>query len=140
MYKFLCFCLSFVLIVGCKDQKNDKQNATKPTSAAPVSVDILIAKTTNLLNNIEVNGAVIANENAEVHPEVAGRLTYLNVADGARVSKGTILAKINDADLQAQLKKLKLQVQIAQKTEERLNKLLAVGGINQADYDIALSQ
>ena len=39
----------------------------------------------------------------ELRPEVSGRLIYLNLPDGATVKQGTVLARINDADLQAQL-------------------------------------
>ncbi|HNJ58383.1 MAG TPA: efflux RND transporter periplasmic adaptor subunit, partial [Chitinophagaceae bacterium] len=88
---------------------------------------------------IEVNGTVIANETVTLHPEISGRLVYLNVPDGKQVAAGTLLAKINDAELQAQFNKSKVQLELAQKTEERLRKLLQINGINQADYDIALN-
>jgi membrane fusion protein (multidrug efflux system) len=71
---------------------------------------------------------------------VSGRLTYLNIPDGAIVTKGTILAKVNDAELQAQLQQQKVQLEMAQKTEQRLTKLLSVNGVDQATYDAALSQ
>jgi membrane fusion protein (multidrug efflux system) len=76
----------------------------------------------------------------ELHPEISGRLTYLNIPDGSAVQKGTVLAKINDADLQAQLEQQKIQRDLAVKTEKRLKELLKVNGINQSDYDAALSQ
>ncbi|MFW1406258.1 hypothetical protein ACEV85_23705, partial [Vibrio parahaemolyticus] len=60
--------------------------------------------------------------------------------DGAKVNAGAILARINDADLQASLNKTKVLLDLAQKTEQRLRKLIAINGINQADYDAALNQ
>ena len=90
-------------------------------------------------NQVEVNGSVLANESVEIHPEVSGRLIFLNMPDGAIVKEGTILAKINDAELQAQLLKSNTQLSLAVKNEERLNKLLQINGINQADYDVALN-
>ncbi len=76
----------------------------------------------------------------EFHPEISGRLTYLNMPDGGFVKEGTVLAKINDADLQAQMEQQKIQLELAVKTEKRLSNLLKVNGVNQADYDAALSQ
>jgi membrane fusion protein (multidrug efflux system) len=76
----------------------------------------------------------------ELHPEMSGRLVYLNIPDGAIVKKGTILAKINDADLQAQLEQQKVQLELAKKTEQRMKTLLAVNGVDQSTYDAALSQ
>jgi membrane fusion protein (multidrug efflux system) len=102
-------------------------------------VDVVIAGTKELSNAVEANGSVLANESVDIHPEISGRLTLLNVPDGAKVTAGTVLARINDADLQAQLGKSKVQLDLAQKTEERLRKLLAVNGINQGDYDAALT-
>jgi membrane fusion protein, multidrug efflux system len=75
-----------------------------------------------------------------ISAEVSGRLTYLQVPDGASVAAGTVLARINDADLQATLNRSKVQLQLAQQTEQRLQKLIKVNGINQADYDAALNQ
>lgn len=140
MFKyFLCFWM-MIVVVACKNDKKEATTASKSNTQAPVFVEVMIAKNSTVSSNIEVNGSVLPNENLDIYPEISGRLVLLNVGDGSRVSKGTILAKINDADLQAQLKKLKIQVELAQKTEERLKKLLAVNGINQADYDMALNQ
>jgi len=82
---------------------------------------------------------VVANEYVELHPEANGRLTYLNVPEGSFIKQGTVIAKVYDADLQAQLSKSKVQLELAQKTEERLRKLLAINGVNQSDYDNALN-
>ncbi|UEG51236.1 efflux RND transporter periplasmic adaptor subunit [Ferruginibacter lapsinanis] len=137
VYKKILFASICIFALSCKSKKEEatKQNTTQQATL----VDVIIAGTQQLSNTIEANGNVVANESLEIHPEVSGRLTYLNVPDGASVSAGTILAKINDADLQAQLSKSKSQLSLAEKTEERLRKLLAVNGINQADYDAALN-
>lgn len=105
-----------------------------------VSVDVIIAEKVHFPSSIEVNGETLSEEMIELHPEISGRLTYLNIPDGAAVQKGTILAKINDADMQAQLEQQKVQLELALKTEKRLKELLTVNGINQSDYDAALSQ
>lgn len=106
----------------------------------PVTVDVIIAEKVNFSSNIEVNGVTLSEEKIELHPEISGRLTYLNIPDGATVKEGTVLAKINDADLQAQLEQQKVQLDLANKTENRLKELLVVNGVNQSDYDAALSQ
>jgi len=103
-------------------------------------VDVIVAKTQKISNIIEANGTVLANEYAELHPEVNGRLVFLDIPEGTVVKKGTVIAKINDADLQAQLSKTKVQLNLAELTEQRYKKLLNINGINQNDYDIALNQ
>ena len=129
--------LLIAALLSCKSKANDKApEKDKP----PVPVDVIIAANTSFSSDIEVNGAVLADEMVELHPEAGGRLTYLNIPDGAFVTAGTILAKVNDADLQAQLQQQKVQLELAEKTEQRLSKLLAVNGVDQASYDAAISQ
>ncbi|MCZ2459707.1 MAG: efflux RND transporter periplasmic adaptor subunit [Chitinophagales bacterium] len=135
--KFLSSILVFVLIFsGCKE----KQGETSRRDDAPTIVDVIIATPEPLARTIVANGTVVANEYAELRPEVNGRLTYLNVQEGKYIQQGTVLARVNDADLLAQMEKSKVQLQLAQQTEQRLRKLLEVSGINQSDYDLALNQ
>jgi membrane fusion protein (multidrug efflux system) len=105
-----------------------------------IMVEVIVAGSEDVSSNLEVNGSVLANEMAELHTEVSGRLIYLNLPDGANVKEGTLLARVNDADLQAQLELQKIQHDLANKTLKRLSDLLKVNGVNQADYDAALSQ
>jgi len=71
---------------------------------------------------------------------VSGRIVQLNVAEGKYVGKGTVLAKLYDGDLRAQLNKVQVQLALAEKTEERQAQLLKIQGISQQDYEISLLQ
>jgi membrane fusion protein (multidrug efflux system) len=132
---------SLFLFAACKG----KQEPPKPTNnnnngqQQTVSVDVIVASPQPVSSTVEANGTIVANEYVELHPEISGRLIYLNVPEGKTVTQGTLIARINDADLQAQLNKSKVALDLAVKTEERLRKLLAVNGVNQADYDAALN-
>jgi membrane fusion protein (multidrug efflux system) len=75
-----------------------------------------------------------------IQSEVSGRVTFLQISEGSNVAAGTVLARINDADLKAAQQKINVQLDLAQKNEVRLKKLLSIGGINQADYDVVLNQ
>lgn len=120
---------------ACKSKPHIAQKKT----SGPTVVDALIASARSITNSVEVNGTVVANEFVELHPEASGRITYLNVPEGSRIEAGTVIVRINDADLQAQVEKSKVQLDLAQKTEERNRQLLAVNGINQSDYDASLN-
>lgn len=124
------------LFISCKDKGGGQKNKEKPA----VPVDVIIAQSQGLTSSVEVNGSVLSYEMVEFHPEISGRITYLNVPDGAVVKEGTVLVRINDADLQAQLEQEKNQLDLAKKTEKRYKALLATNSINQSDYDVALSQ
>ncbi len=139
--KSLRYYLAFlVLVCFCMACKKKAADTSKTKVVPPVIVDIIIADRQPISDVIEANGTVVASEFLEIHPEVSGRLTYLNIAEGSSVSQGTVLAKINDADLQAQIAKTRVQLDLAQKTTQRYKQLLDVSGINQSDYDIALNQ
>jgi membrane fusion protein (multidrug efflux system) len=124
------------ILASCKKKESVKKNTGKP----PVPVEVIVASDQDFVNNIEVNGSVLANEMVELHPEVSGRIVYLNVPDGGMVTEGTVLVRINDAELQAQLEQQKNQLDLATKTEQRYKTLIATNSINQSDYDAAISQ
>lgn len=128
---------SVALNYSCKKNPSAKTNQKEKP---PIAVDVIIASYSDFASNIEVIGSVLSEEMIELHPEVGGRIIYLNMPDGAKVSTGSILAKVNDADLQAQLQQQKVQLELAQKTEQRLAKLLSINGVDQATYDAAISQ
>jgi len=134
-FKLIFILLSFAGLASCQNTNKDQKKETPP-----VPVDVIIASEEDFPTTIEVNGTVLSQEMVSLHPEVSGRITYLNIPDGATVSEGTILVKINDADLQAQLSQQQVKMDLATKTEQRLNKLLAVNGIDQATYDAALNE
>ncbi|MEP6845209.1 MAG: efflux RND transporter periplasmic adaptor subunit [Panacibacter sp.] len=138
MQRFVTLLLLVVIACVCSCG-NKKQAPQQLPPAPPTQVDVIIAAGENISNIIEVNGTVVANESAELRPEISGRLIYLNVPEGKMVQQGTVLARINSADLEAQINKSKVQLALAEQTEERLRKLLDIRGVNQADYDAALN-
>jgi membrane fusion protein, multidrug efflux system len=131
--------LIFVIIIFCDACKSKVESTNAPKAAPAPIVDVLVASSQNISNEVVANGTVVANEYVELHPEASGRLIYLNVPEGKYITEGTIIARVNDADLKAQVEKSKVQLELAQKTEDRYKQLLAVNGMNQSDYDIALN-
>lgn len=135
---FTFTCMLAMTLSSCGSKKEEKTEKDKKDG--PVIVDVMIASPQAISSTIEANGTVVANETVQLRSEVPGRLTYVNVPEGSRVAKGTVIARINDADLRAQLGKLQTQLQLARTTEQRYKKLIEIGGINMADYDLAVNQ
>ena len=106
----------------------------------PVNVEVYVVHPQNLENNILASGTLLAFDEVDLHCDVAGKITQLNLNEGESVKKGDLLVKLFDADLQAQLKKLQAQKETADKTEQRLKQLLPINGIGQQDYDNAFTQ
>ena len=135
---FCVFVCCFCFACGDKKEANTKNDTSKEKQAT--LVDALIAQPQSITDTIEANGTVIANETVELHPQVTGRLIYLNVPEGKKVQQGTVLARVYDADLQAQIVKSKAQLDLAQTNQQRLSKLLDIQGVNQSDYDAVVNQ
>jgi membrane fusion protein (multidrug efflux system) len=132
----------FVLVlISCKQKKENAAAGGRQGDGQQVlSLEGLIATSKNINTQIEVPGTILANESTEIRPEVSGRVVQLNIKEGSFVAQGTLLAKLYDDDLQAQLKKLDVQLKIADQTEKRQAQLLKIQGISQQDYDLSLLQ
>ncbi len=112
----------------------------KKSGVSTVPVSAIVVKPVASQQVIYATGSITANEEVELHPEVAGKLVKIYFKEGSRVSKGSLLIKINDADLQAQLQKSNLQVKLAEENLIRNERLLQIKGISQQEYDIMLNQ
>ena len=107
--------------------------------SGPIAVTGFITSFTKLSNQVSSNGTILAGDEVQLQAEVAGRIVFLNIQEGSFVNKGILLMKLNDQDLQAQLKKSIAQQKIAVSNERRLAELLKTNGISQQEYDGALN-
>ena len=134
----------FIFSCGDTDRKKEAEQNQKSNAGGnqrpPVRAQAITITTTTLFDNIEIPGTIVASESTELHPEVAGLITGIYFKDGAYTSKGATLFKLNDADLQAQLRKLQVQQSINRQNENRSSELLKIGGISRQDYDAAQLQ
>jgi membrane fusion protein, multidrug efflux system len=141
---FTLFFSFIFLISSCSsDRKKDVQQQQRGGPGgrnAPVRADAFIVKTKLLLDNIEIPGTLVSNEATEIHPEVAGRITGIYFKEGSFINKGALLVKLNDADLQAQKRKLLVQLQVAKQNENRSGQLLNIQGISRQDYEAVALQ
>ena len=111
-------------------------SAGKGKKAGPVAVNYFVAKTVALSDKVYTTGKIGALNEVEIKPEISGKVTSIYFKEGEAVSAGSPIIKINDADLQAQLLKINVQLKLAEQKAERLKKLLAINGISQEEYDI----
>ncbi len=131
---FVLLIFGSILIVGCKS-KSTKMIPTR--NSGSLTVEGFVVQPHSVSEDIEVPGSLLSLEETQIRAEVGGRIVQLNIQEGAAVKKGQMLAKLFDQDLQASLRKLKVQLQINQKTVDRQKDLLAINGISQQDFDLA---
>lgn len=135
--------LFFVILIGIKllffnkkDEKGAAQNAKGGKPSAPIAVNYFVVRPMEFTNKVYSSGKIGALNQVDVRPEVSGKVVAIYFKEGEQVNKGAALIKINDADLQAQLAKNKIQVKLAEEKTERLKKLIAVNGISQEEYSV----
>ncbi|RYF86077.1 MAG: efflux RND transporter periplasmic adaptor subunit [Chitinophagaceae bacterium] len=142
-FSTILFFAGSILLLSCGDSDKKKEALQQQKGGGqrpPVRAEAITVATSTLLNNIEIPGTIVANEATEIHPEVAGLITGIFFKEGTYVSRGSTLFKLNDADLQAQLRKLLVQQKIARQNENRSAELLKIGGISRQDYDATVLQ
>jgi membrane fusion protein (multidrug efflux system) len=123
-------------MVSCQSTgKEDKKPAGGNANRPPAKVEVFIVTPKILSQDIEMPGSLIAAEEAELHPEVSGRVTGIYFNEGSNVSQGAILVKLYDGDLQAQLSKLRVQLKVAEETAKRYEALLKINGVSQQEYE-----
>src|SRR5690606_10048005 len=128
-----CF-FSALLFLACS---SGEDNVVGARTRGPILADGFLVQPRPVSESVEVPGTLLPEEETELRAEVSGRVVSLDMPEGAVVPKGKLLVKLFDGDLRAQLRKLEVQLQIAQKSEERLSELLKISGISQQDYDLA---
>ncbi len=120
-----------------------KQGAQAPAAAkkgGPVKVKTIIVAPQASERTIETTGNILANEEVVLYPETQGRVVKINFTEGAQINKGDLLIKINDSDLQAQLRKATATKKLKEDTEKRNKALLEKGAISNEMYDIAATE
>ncbi|MEO8583989.1 MAG: efflux RND transporter periplasmic adaptor subunit [Flavitalea sp.] len=121
---------------SCKNSTKESTLTNNHDKNAPLLAEGFVVKVRAMSENIEVPGTIQPFETTEIRPEIAGRIVELNIPEGRVVQQGSMLAKLFDGDLQAQLQKLQVQLSIAQKTSERQKELIKIGGISQQEIEL----
>ncbi|MDR0927325.1 MAG: efflux RND transporter periplasmic adaptor subunit [Ignavibacteria bacterium] len=79
-------------------------------------------------------GSILPDEQVDLSFETSGKIVSINFAEGAFVKKGQLLAKVNDAPLQAELKKLEARYPLANDRVARQKKLFDKDFVSKDDY------
>ncbi len=115
---------------GQKDKSTATTGQEAPKAAPVVSVVTAQAEDVDITNTFTSNIEPFATNN--IVSQTAGRIVSINAEVGQKVSKGQILAKMDDVNLA----KTRMQY-INDSTElHRLTELYNIGAVSQADYDM----
>ncbi len=108
-----------------------------PGKARMLNVKATVVKESSITDGLLVSGSLIPDEEVNLSFETSGKITNIYFEEGSRVKEGELLAKINDAPLQAQLKKLEAQLKLYEDRMYRQNALLEKEAVSQEAFQEA---
>jgi membrane fusion protein (multidrug efflux system) len=98
-------------------------NSQDDSTATAIDVKLLPIQPSTFKNYIQVQGRIDAEENVIANAESPGIITALYVKAGQKVSKGQVLAQIEDKAIQQSIGSLETQVELSRTLFERQKNL-----------------
>ena len=86
---------------GCRAESKAAEAVAKAPAPTPLTVATAIRQP--IARYLRATGSLVADEQAEVSAEIAGRVTQTPVERGTRVVAGAVLARISATEAEAQL-------------------------------------
>jgi membrane fusion protein (multidrug efflux system) len=77
-----------LMFTGCNSGKNQLPQRQSGTAGSKVPVDAIVIQPQLLENKIITTGTLLANEEVQLRPEIAGRVTDVFFTEGSNVKKG----------------------------------------------------
>lgn len=122
---------------GKGDSKGPGAKGPGGRQAREIAVEGYIAEAHRGLKDFSAMATLEAMNSVELTAATSGRLMKLYAKDGVQVQKGTLLAKIDDSELQAQLKQAQSKAELARQKQERAKGLYEKDGATKADMESA---
>ncbi len=135
IFALITFVLSTLCTVGCGKGKS----VTRDGIPSSLNIDAIVIRPQLLRNQIFTTGTLLANEEVELRPEIAGRIVGVYFEEGRRITKGELMLKINDRELLAQHKRKELEEKQAFDEEQRKRQLFEINVISKEEYDKSLN-
>lgn len=119
---------------------SEAENKPKVNGKKTLSVNAKILKPHLLTDEILAVGRLVPDEEVQLSFETSGKITGIFFKEGSQVRKGTLLAKVNDQQLQAQLVRLESQLPLAEDRVYRQNALLQRDAVSKEALEIVKTE
>ncbi|MFI5310758.1 MAG: efflux RND transporter periplasmic adaptor subunit [Gemmatimonadales bacterium] len=127
---------------GGKGSMADAAPATPVVSIGPDAISVV--GMASLSSGPEISGQLVAERTASIRAEVGGAVVAVLIEPGVRVSKGTVLARVDDSAIRdawlsakSAVTQAQLAADIAARDEKRAERLLAAGAIAENALEVA---
>ena len=130
LFKTMFVAAAVIMTAGCGNTSTKKAEAVEVPVADP-TVSVAQVFVREVPQEAVYTSTVQAYVKNNIAPQMAGRITKINVEIGDFVKEGQVLAEID----KAQLLQAQLQLQNQEVELQRLKTLYEEGGLSQSDYD-----
>lgn len=135
----IAYLIYYRISANKKIENSGAERGAKGAGGKGLTVDGIVVQPASFIDKLEVTGTLEANESIALQSEVSGLVTGIYFKEGATVTKGSLLVKINDRDIQAQLQEALTKQSLSASNENRAKQLLQKGAISQEEYDTSLA-
>lgn len=104
-----------------------------PVEASRVRIEVVT-------DEVSAVGTLRSNESVMVRPEIAGRISSINFAEGEPVEADQVLVSLDDSTHQAELADARAALKLAESNFRRLDELFGKGSITARERDEALAR
>jgi RND family efflux transporter MFP subunit len=120
---------------GCSKGRDEAKAVEKAGNRPPIAVEAAQVQSKDLIEGIDVVGALTPKFEAKLRSEYAGIVTDVYVNEWVRVRKGTPLAKLDSREIEAIVQKAQAAVEVG-----KANVLQAEVAGNRADRELDRAQ
>jgi membrane fusion protein, multidrug efflux system len=128
------------LIIASKfiffSNKNTEAGKKSQPGTTALAVNYYVVKSEEFSNNVFATGKIGSINQVEITSEINGKVTGIYFKEGENVSKGSLLVKLSDSELQAQLSKVRTQIKLSEQKLGRISKLLEVNGVSKEEFEM----
>lgn len=134
----VCAALAYNAFVP-RENKGLKEGAGKPQEKQDKTLNVraVVLHPLLLTDGLAMSGSLIPDEEVSLSFETSGKITGIFFKEGSRVEKGQLLAKINDASLQADLRRKEAQLRLVQDRLYRTKALLEKEAVSKEAFQEA---
>jgi RND family efflux transporter MFP subunit len=100
-----------------------------------IPVNVTEAQLTEFTNSFSTDGNFAPSQRTSVLADMSGKVTQLNIKDGSFISKGGVIAVLDNTLLQNQAKSIEANIAKLKRDLERYNNLAASGGVTKQQID-----
>jgi membrane fusion protein (multidrug efflux system) len=130
--------LAVLIFVGYRFFFSKTEQVTegaKPKGGGAVNAKLYVLEPNLLQNGITAVGTLLPNEQVDLISEAAGKVVGIFFDEGKAVDKGQILLKVDDAELQAQLRRAEYQQNLTGERLSRQTILLEKDAVSREEFD-----